>query len=217
MGAVTVNRDEVLRYLGYRRQEADDAVAELADTCLEELKRCAAAKYISRTFAMGHPRGLRLLRRRGRPQRHVGQSPGRVPRGHRFRGNTGAPVDRLIHRYSQTTMSRAGCDGRAAATAMLEAYCDEWMGELGREARERGLYLRAQFGPGYGDFSIAHQADMLALLDCGRRIGLTMTDSYMLTPTKSLTCLLGLTADAGSCHMVKCAACDNVGCAFRRV
>ena len=44
MGAVTVNRDEVLRYLGYRRQEADDAVAELADTCLEELKRCAAAK-----------------------------------------------------------------------------------------------------------------------------------------------------------------------------
>lgn len=44
-----------------------------------------------------------------------------------------------------------------------------------------------------------------------------MTDSYMLTPTKSLTCLLGLTADAGSCHMVKCAACDNVGCAFRRV
>ena len=63
----------------------------------------------------------------------------------------------------------------------------------------------------------AHQADMLALLDCGRRIGLTMTDSYMLTPTKSLTCLLGLTADAGSCHMVKCAACDNVGCAFRRV
>ena len=52
MGAVTVNRDEVLRYLGYRRQEADDAVAELADTCLEELKRCAAAKYISRTFSM---------------------------------------------------------------------------------------------------------------------------------------------------------------------
>lgn len=125
-------------------------------------------------------------------------------------------MDRLIHRYSQTTMSRAVVM-QAAATAMLEAYCDEWMGELGREARERGLYLRAQFGPGYGRFfhrppcgyagasglRAAHRADM--------------TDSYMLTPTKSLTCLLGLTADAGSCHMVKCAACDNVGCAFRRV
>ena len=202
MGAVTVNRDEVLRYLGYRRQEADDAVAELADTCLEELKRCAAAKYISRTFAMDI-RGACVSF--GGVAVHSDMLANHLE-GCReviaFAGTLGAPVDRLIHRYSQTTMSRAVVM-QAAATAMLEAYCDEWMGELGREARERGLYLRAQFGPGYGDFSIAHQADM--------------TDSYMLTPTKSLTCLLGLTADAGSCHMVKCAACDNVGCAFRRV
>ena len=216
MGAVTVNRDEVLRYLGYRRQEADDAVAELADTCLEELKRCTAAKYISRTFSMDI-RGACVSF--GGVAVHSDMLANHLE-GCReviaFAGTLGAQVDRLIHRYSQTTMSRAVVM-QAAATAMLEAYCDEWMGELGREARERGLYLRAQFGPGYGDFSIAHQADMLALLDCGRRIGLTMTDSYMLTPTKSLTCLLGLTADAGSCHMVKCAACDNVGCAFRRV
>ena len=147
MGAVTVNRDEVLRYLGYRRQEADDAVAELADTCLEELKRCAAAKYISRTFSMDI-RGACVSF--GGVAVHSDMLANHLE-GCReviaFAGTLGAPVDRLIHRYSQTTMS----------------------------------------------------------------------DSYMLTPTKSLTCLLGLTADAGSCHMVKCAACDNVGCAFRRV
>lgn len=215
MGAVTVNRDEVLRYLGYRRQEADDAVAELADTCLEELKRCTAAKYISRTFSMDI-RGACVSF--GGVAVHSDMLANHLE-GCReviaFAGTLGAPVDRLIHRYSQTTMSRAVVM-QAAATAMLEAYCDEWMGELGREARERGLYLREQFGPGYGDFSIAHQAVCWRFWTAAAHRA-DMTDSYMLTPTKSLTCLLGLTADAGSCHMVKCAACDNVGCAFRRV
>ena len=123
MGAVTVNRDEVLRYLGYRRQEADDAVAELADTCLEELKRCAAAKYISRTFSMDI-RGACVSF--GGVAVHSDMLANHLE-GCReviaFAGTLGAPVDRLIHRYSQTTMSRAVVM-QAAATAMLEAYCD---------------------------------------------------------------------------------------------
>lgn len=129
MGAVTVNRDEVLRYLGYRRQEADDAVAELADTCLEELKRCTAAKYISRTFSMDI-RGACVSF--GGVAVHSDMLANHLE-GCReviaFAGTLGAPVDRLIHRYSQTTMSRAVVM-QAAATAMLEAYCDEWMGSL---------------------------------------------------------------------------------------
>lgn len=139
MGAVTVNRDEVLRYLGYRQQEADDTVVELADTCLEELRECAAAKYVCRTFTMDI-RGACVSF--GGVAVHSDMLANHLE-GCReviaFAGTLGASVDRLIHRYSQTTMSRAVVM-QAAATAMLEAYCDEWMGELALQARSGGCF-----------------------------------------------------------------------------
>ena len=53
------------------------------------------------------------------------------------------------------------------------------------------LHPTTRFSPGFGDFDIVHQRDILALLDCQKRIGLTLTDSNMLCPTKSVTAVVG--------------------------
>lgn len=53
------------------------------------------------------------------------------------------------------------------------------------------------------------------LLDCAKRIGLTLTDGYMLTPIKSVTAVIGLTEDT-VCNNSKCAACVNRACEFRK-
>ena len=78
---------------------------------------------------------------------------------------------------------------------MIEAYCDACQKELSTEAAKEGLYLRSRFSPGYGDFSLDYQKELLILLDAPKRIGLTVTDSMMLTPTKSVTAVMGLTAE----------------------
>ena len=66
-----------------------------------------------------------------------------------------------------------------------------------------------------GDWRLEDQRQLLMLLDCTKRIGLTLTDGYMLTPIKSVTAVIGLTEDT-VCNTSKCAACVNRACEFRK-
>ena len=65
---------------------------------------------------------------------------------------------------------------QAAATAMLEAFCDSACQELKEEYESRGLYLRPRFSPGYGDFPLENQRNLLDALEAGKRIGIKLTD-----------------------------------------
>lgn len=76
----------------------------------------------------------------------------------------------------------------ACASAFIEHRCDAACAELAK--RHHGLTGR--FSPGYGDFSLSFQPVLLNLLQAGKRIGLTVTDSYMLIPEKSVTAVIGI-------------------------
>lgn len=69
--------------------------------------------------------------------------------------------------------------------------------------------------PGYGDFPISCQRALLRALEAPKRIGLTATETMMLTPTKSVTALVGLSPEAAPCRPDGCRACGKADCAFR--
>lgn len=98
----------------------------------------------------------------------------------------------------------------------MEDYLDEWQEELRKEMEREGYYFRPRFSPGYGDFSIAHQGEILRLLDSAKKIGLSMTESSMLIPTKSVTAVIGLSREDIKCHRKGCEVCGKTDCAFRR-
>ena len=52
--------------------------------------------------------------------------------------------------------------------------------------------LTDRFSPGYGDLTLEMQRDVMAALDCGRTIGITLTDSLLMTPSKSVTAIIGM-------------------------
>ena len=49
----------------------------------------------------------------------------------------------------------------------------------------------ARFAPGYGDFSIEYQKDLMEFTGAGR-IGVSLTDSNLMIPTKTITCIMGV-------------------------
>ena len=53
------------------------------------------------------------------------------------------------------------------------------------------IYTKNRFSPGYGDFDIVYQKDIFAILDCPKRIGLTLNSSLMMSPSKSVTAIIG--------------------------
>ena len=130
-----------------------------------------------------------------------------------FGATLGVGVDRLIARSAAGQVTRAAMD-QAVAAALIEAVCDDACDQLAR--RYSGWYLRPRFSPGYGDFSIAHQRDITALLQTPARIGLTVTEQMLLAPMKSVTAVIGMSRQAAPCHRQGCEACGKTDCAFRR-
>ncbi len=54
------------------------------------------------------------------------------------------------------------------------------------------------------------------MLDAPKRIGLSVTDGNMLTPTKSVTAVIGVGRTQLSCHVKGCENCGKSDCAYRR-
>ena len=99
---------------------------------------------------------------------------------------------------------------------MLEEYLDEWQTALEADMKKDGYYIRPRFSPGYGDFDITHQDMILRMLDTAKKIGLTLTGGNMLTPSKSVTAVIGLSETETSCHIKGCEVCQKKDCAYRR-
>lgn len=127
----------------------------------------------------------------------------------------GIGVDRLLERLSVTDVSLAVMV-QACAAALLESWCDEYQSRIAAGVAGEGLFLRPRFSPGYGDFPLDAQPALLGALEAGKRIGLTATGANMLSPTKSVTAVIGLSPDRGSCHAGGCATCGKKDCEFRR-
>lgn len=209
-------KKEAIRYLGYGKHAVDENTLALVLDSFEDLEHIGSKKSIYRMFILKQTSDERFTIGRIEIE---SKSLGRNLRGCKeivlFGATLGIEVDRLIRRTSLTNMAKAVVL-QACAAAMLEEYCDECQKKIGQELETRGLYLRPRFSPGYGDFDIHYQAQLMQMLDCAKSIGLTMTDSYMMTPTKSVTAVIGASETKEKCHIKGCEVCDKKDCNYRR-
>lgn len=207
---------EAVRYLGYGTHAADDKTLELVHDCFRELEACISPRHICRIFDCIHIDRNRLqIGKMEIHSRSLGKNLTGCGKAAVFGATLGPAVDRLLKVYALTDMSRA-VTLQACAAAVLEEYCDQVQESIGQSVREEGMWMRPRFSPGYGDFDIRHQRDILQMLDTAKTIGLTMTDSYMLTPVKSVTALIGLSTEKSDCHRQGCEVCPKRDCAYRR-
>ncbi len=108
-----------------------------------------------------------------------------------FAATVGLEIDRLIKKYSVTSPAKAVILG-AVGAERIEALCDEFCRDTAVGALERGLTVRPRFSPGYGDLPIELQKDIFRVLDCPKRIGATLNSSLLISPSKSVTAIVGL-------------------------
>lgn len=202
--------------MGYGKNQPDEAVLRQIDECIAELMRASSMKTVNRVFELRHLSTKEIMLGELRIESEkLSKHLRNCNRAILFAATLGTGADLLLWRWSVADMSKAVIM-QASAAAVIEAYCDACQKELSTEAAKEGLYLRSRFSPGYGDFFLDYQKELLNLLDAPKRIGLTVTDSMMLTPTKSVTAVMGLTAEKESCNVHKCATCEAVDCPFRQ-
>ena len=78
---------------------------------------------------------------------------------------------------------------QAIGTERIESLCDTFCGEY---SKEKNVNLKPRFSPGYGDLSLETQKDIFIILDCPRKIGVTLNESFLMSPSKSVTAFVGI-------------------------
>ena len=207
---------EAVRYLGYGNHAIDDCTLELISSSFKELETAESRRIVYRIFDVSlEDADCVMIGTMKIKSRKLGINLEGCERAVLLGATLGTGVDLLLRRYALTDMARVVVL-QACAAAMLEEYLDGWQEDLRMEQKKEGYYLRPRFSPGYGDFSVEHQKEFLRMLDASKRIGLSVTDGHMLTPSKSVTAVIGLGRYSASYHQSGCRECEKADCAYRR-
>lgn len=107
-----------------------------------------------------------------------------------FAATIGAQVDALIRR-SQLTGSADAAVMQATGAMFVESFVDAFNDEIKQKYEQEGAKLHPRFSPGFGDVSIQLQKDFFRLLACNK-IGLSLMDTLIMAPEKSVTAFIGI-------------------------
>ena len=189
-----INRREIWRYAGFKGQP-DLQLEALLDAVIADLSGKLSYRVCYRTFEtlpVGEDSKDLAKALRG--------SSGVVL----FAATIGLEVDRYIAKYQHISATRALL-AQAFGAERIEALCDGFCDEFGAARR---------FSPGYGDFPLEAQKEIFALLDCSKMIGVSLTESLLMMPSKSVTAIFGIgCAKENTAH--KCENCNISDCNYR--
>ncbi len=103
-----------------------------------------------------------------------------------FAATLGIGIDRLIAKHSRISPSKALLF-QGIGSERVEALCDVFCNSF-----KENCTVFPRFSPGYGDLSLETQKDVFALLECTKHLGISLGESLLMTPTKSVTAFMGI-------------------------
>ena len=202
----TLDRSEVLRYMGYSG-ETDAHIVQTAQDAMDRLTAIAQPRYHYVKLpldAMTLP-GEDICR-------HLADCDSMVL----LCATLGASVDREIRLAERTSMLTALALDAAAGDG-IEKVCDRAEAEIRAREAEHGRFVTGRYSPGYGDLPLTVQRELLRLCDATRRIGLSLTQTNILIPRKSVTAILGVSDAPVEGKRRGCVSCRLRGtCPFRK-
>ena len=182
---------EILRYAGARSEDA--ATVDLLRECVAEVGHLLSYKvaYVEAEVSVSEgdlvDLGFVSVRSSSLKKQLDGCSSAVI-----FAATVGIELDRRIARYSRVSPSRA-LMLQAFGTERIEALCDAFCEDIKKEKALLKKGVKGRFSAGYGDLPLEMQRDIFALLDCPKRIGLSLNESLLMSPTKSVTAIVGIT------------------------
>lgn len=206
---------EALRYLGVRDAPSEELRRETAAVA-DKLTRSVRPRYVYRVFPVSHTQEGEVLE--GSGVTLTGETARRMlkdcSQAVLLLCTLGAAFETLLRAEQVRDMTRTVILD-ACGSAWVESGCDEAERELAVRFPE--WYLTDRFSPGYGDLPLALQPDVCAVLDGWRRLGVQVTKSLLMNPTKSVTAVIGLADRPQAARIRGCEFCTMAEtCALRK-
>jgi hypothetical protein len=190
-----IDKKETLRYLGYYNHPTPERPSEqsllgdmspLFDECereiLKEQKLTACYDIYDISFGEHLDLGFAKV-----DSKALAKSLEGCKRIILFAATVGAGVDRLIVKYNLISPAKAVIF-QAMGAALIEQWCDiihkDFQDKLGANT--------FRFSCGYGDLPLTLQRDIFAALNVNKNIGVSLSDNCFMTPSKSVTAIIGI-------------------------
>lgn len=182
-----VCQKEILRYAGCK--DADKDILKLTTECINEAKDKISYKLCYSEFDVKVEDNICDFGVCKFASKDLATNLRGCTKAVLFAATLGAEFDRLVAKYSRLSPAKA-LMLEALGNERIEALCDAFCEDI---KAEFGTPLKPRFSAGYGDLPLDTQRSIFALLDCERRIGLTLNDSLLMSPSKSVTAFVGIT------------------------
>ena len=207
--APPVCKAEILRYMGAK--ELDEVAFDLLDSTITEAEPslkyrvCYSELPLKITDGVCEIGGF-LFESKSLSDRLKGSNSVVL-----FAATLGAEFDRLLMKYSKLSPAKA-LMLQAFGTERIEALCNAFCKYYEEEQR---VHLTRRFSTGYGDLSLLCQREIFDVLDCEKKIGLTLNDSLLMSPSKSVTAICGISREPCRHSASKCNLCKKSDCIYR--
>lgn len=206
-------KPEALRYMGVKGVP-DEQTAALVDTAEKLVYETISPKYVFRAAKLIRTEfglfidGMNTTLPGNDIRRHLDGCTHAVV----LAATLTSEADKLIRQAAVSGAAEALAMD-AVCSAAIEQICDCAEEEIFQNINSE--FRTWRFSPGYGDFPIHLQSEILNYLNASRRIGLTVTDNSLLIPSKSVTAIIGISENPINKGARGCAVCSmRDRCAF---
>ena len=206
-------RKEILRYMACK--EEDSNIQNLLDKFLPLVKMTALPKGSYAFFDLEKGKDAVFIEKESLKSKALFKNLMSSDSAILFSLTLGIGIDRLISKYSVLSPASALCIN-GIATALIEEYANVFYSEIKEILKSENLFLMPRFSPGYADFDLKNQNLFIKLTNAEKICGINLTDGYMMTPSKSITAIMGVSDTNLSCNKSGCEICGNKNCKFRR-
>ena len=125
----------------------------------------------------------------------------------------GAKIDYIIHHLFDEGKPVEGYIADVIGSVTVEAAVDRMQDSLKNKMQERGMSITNRYSPGYCGWHLKEQKALFSLLPSGY-CNITLSESCLMQPTKSVSGLIGIGANVKqkpySCHI-----CESSNCLYR--
>lgn len=217
--SISIDREEVLRYLEYKGQDIDNNLVEIIEECRNIAKDRINPRYTFRVYSIKQKykgiielEGTNLILESNDLYEILKDCNECIL----MAATLGINIEKDIKKYSCTELTK-GIIIDSCATTAIEEVCDRVQNEIENNILKNGQYLTFRYSPGYGDLSIEKNTEILNILNGQKEIGLTITNSGIMIPRKSVIAIIGITDKKVEQDKTSCSTCKNKSkCKFKK-
>lgn len=217
--SISIDREEVLRYLEYKGQDIDNNLIEIIEECRNITKDRINPRYTFRVYSIKQKykgiielEGTNLILESNDLYEILKDCNECIL----MAATLGINIEKDIKKYSCTELTK-GIIIDSCATTAIEEVCDRVQNEIENNILKNGQYLTFRYSPGYGDLSIEKNTEILTILNGQKEIGLTITNSGIMIPRKSVIAIIGISDKKAEQDKTSCSTCKNKSkCKFKK-